>query len=63
MGGLAPHALISYTEMEYDYAVTQKNPVMAFVHGDVAAIPVGKTDQSDRHEKVLRRFVTRFVNV
>jgi hypothetical protein len=35
---------ISFTEREYDYAVKQKKPVLAFLHGDPSAIPAGKTE-------------------
>lgn len=35
---------VSYTEREYDYAVDTGKVVLAFVHNDPAAIPVGKSD-------------------
>ena len=34
---------LSYTEMEYDYAVEQGKPVLGFVHAKPAEIPSGKT--------------------
>lgn len=47
---------ISYTEMEYDYAVELGIPVMGFVPADVDAIPVGKTDKDDAAAKKLDEF-------
>lgn len=35
---------ISYTEREYDYAVKQGIPVLAFLHAEPDAIPAGKTE-------------------
>lgn len=35
---------VSYTEMEYDYAVEQGIPVMGFVHGNPNDIPAGRTE-------------------
>jgi hypothetical protein len=35
---------ISFTEKEYDYAVSQGKPVMAFLHGSPDDISVGKSD-------------------
>lgn len=55
-GSTDPDQGVSYTEMEYDYAVSQGRPVMAFVHGDAANIPVGKTDQNDEARQRLEAF-------
>ena len=35
---------ISFTEREYDYAVRQKKPVLAFLHSDPDVIPAGKSE-------------------
>src|SRR5262245_44059267 len=32
---------VSFTEREYEYAVSQKKPVLAFLHSDPEAIAVG----------------------
>ncbi len=37
-------AQISYTEMEFDYAVAQKKPIMGFLHGTPGKIEANKTD-------------------
>lgn len=47
---------ISYTEMEYDYAVELGIPVMGFVIADPDAIPVGKTDKNEAAGKKLDEF-------
>lgn len=47
---------LSYTEMEFDYAVKQGKPVMAFVHGDPDTIPVGQTDKDAEKAKKLELF-------
>jgi len=35
---------ISYTEMEYDYAVESGKPILGFVHGDPGSIPASRTE-------------------
>lgn len=47
---------VSYTEREYDYAVETGKIVLAFVHGDANAIPVGKADTAPRLVKNLNEF-------
>jgi Domain of unknown function (DUF4062) len=46
----------SFTEMEYDYAVEAKLPVLAFLHGDPGSIPAKKTEQTDEGRIALARF-------
>jgi hypothetical protein len=43
-GSVDAEAQLSYTEMEYDYAVDTKKPVMAFLHGDPGKIIGDKLD-------------------
>ncbi|MGW9404044.1 DUF4062 domain-containing protein [Arthrobacter sp. NPDC055585] len=47
---------ISYTEMEYDFAIECGIPVMGFVPADADAIPVGKTDRNPAATKKLDEF-------
>lgn len=47
---------ISFTEMEYDYAIEQGIPVMGFVHADADEIAVGKTDKSEAAAEKLTKF-------
>ena len=43
-GSVDDVAQVSYTELEYDYAVETGTPVMAFLHGDPGKIPAEKMD-------------------
>lgn len=47
---------VSFTEREYDYAVETGKVVLAFVHGDASAIPVGKSDTAPRLVENLNHF-------
>lgn len=47
---------ISFTEMEYDYAVELGIPVMGFVPAESDEIPVGKTDKNDAAAIKLAEF-------
>lgn len=49
---------ISYTEKEYHYAKQLGIPVLAFVHSDPSAIPVGKTDTNLELRPKLEAFRT-----
>jgi hypothetical protein len=42
-GSIGPEGK-SYTQMEYEYAVDAKKPVLAFLHGDPGKIEVDRTD-------------------
>ncbi|WP_029585824.1 DUF4062 domain-containing protein [Bradyrhizobium sp. URHD0069] len=54
--GTTSDAGVSYTEMEYDHAVAQRKPVLAFVHAKPEEIPSGKTDQDDKLRERLNSF-------
>ena len=47
---------ISFTEMEFDYAVAKKKPVMAFLHGDPGKIPGDKLDLDPNARSKLDSF-------
>jgi hypothetical protein len=47
---------ISFTEKEYDYAVSSGKPVVAFLHSDPGAIPASKTEPSDSGRELLAAF-------
>lgn len=49
---------LSYTEMEFDYAVKTKKPVMGFLHGDRDELPGAKIDL----DKELREKLDAFCN-
>lgn len=54
-GSIAPSGL-SYTEMEYDYAVEQDIPVLGFVLDDPDSVSRKFTDKSDEHWEKLQEF-------
>lgn len=52
-GSVHPETGISYTEMEYDYAIEKGKPVVAFLHGNLSAIESSKVDNdADKREKL-----------
>lgn len=54
-GSIGPDGL-SYTEMEYRYAVESGKPVAAFLHGNPGAIPANLTEKTDDGKKKLDTF-------
>lgn len=50
---------LSYTEMEYDYALSQGIPVMGFIHRDPETIPAGKTELDPEARSKLEGFRTK----
>jgi hypothetical protein len=54
--GSMDEAGISYTEQEYDYAVSKGIPIMGFVPSDPDQIPQGKTDRNDAAAEKLAAF-------
>ena len=47
---------ISYTEREYDYAVSKGITVLAFIHNDTASLPAGRVDTEPSLIERLRLF-------
>jgi len=47
---------ISYTEMEYEYALSIKLKVIAFIHGSPGNIPSNKTEQKDELKDKFNNF-------
>jgi hypothetical protein len=54
-GSLGPDG-ISYTEMEYRYAIETEKPVIAFLHKEPDSIPVKHTEQTDEGKNKLKDF-------
>ncbi|MGV8880512.1 MAG: DUF4062 domain-containing protein, partial [Rhodoglobus sp.] len=56
---------VSYTEMEYDYAVPSDIPVLGFVHGSPDDIPAGESELGKEAREKLDAFrakvITRMV--
>jgi hypothetical protein len=54
-GSVTPAGL-SYTEMEYDFAIKAGIPVLAFLHGDPGIIATNRTEASDTGKTALQSF-------
>lgn len=54
-GSIGPDGL-SYTEMEYDYALSIGKPTVAFIHRDPGEIAANKTEKSEENQEKLSRF-------
>jgi Domain of unknown function (DUF4062) len=50
---------ISFTEKEYEYAISRQIPILAFLHGQPEKIEVGKTDRDETQAKRLEAFRER----
>lgn len=55
-GSVSPKSGKSYTHMEYDYAIQQSKPVIAFIHENPRALPVEKSESSDEGRRKLEEF-------
>lgn len=55
-GSTDPETEISYTEMEYEYAVEQKKPVMAFLHSDPDELKVKDAETDEQARAKLTAF-------
>ena len=47
---------VSFTEKEYEYAISQKKPIMAFLHANIENLPASKIEKSDQGRKKLEDF-------
>ena len=47
---------LSFTEREYDYAISKRKPVMAFLHGEPDEIPIGKSEKDPAARQRLEKF-------
>jgi hypothetical protein len=47
---------ISYTEMEYDYAITKNIKIIAFIHSNPDEIPLGKSEKNSELRQKLQEF-------
>jgi hypothetical protein len=61
-GSLDAKEQLSYTEMEFDYAVKQKKPVMGFLHGDPGKLIGDKLDLDPGLRTKLDSFRSRIEN-
>ncbi len=58
-GSVDPTTGKSYTEMEYDYAVEKRVPILAFIHSDPGDIHDDKRDNSSKLKRKLESFRTK----
>ena len=49
-GSVGPDG-ISYTQMEFEYALKAGKPIISFIHKNPASIPTGKSEQTDEGKK------------
>lgn len=54
-GSIGPRG-ISYTEMEYRYALKTNKPILAFLHENPDQIPVSKSESDSQSKKKLEEF-------
>lgn len=47
---------VSYTEMEFDYAVSVGKPVLALIHEDIDSLPRSKTETTPKKMRLLDEF-------
>jgi hypothetical protein len=60
-GSVGPEGL-SFTEMEYDYAVEKGVPVLGFVRDNVGDIPFDNTEKSEKGRKKLEAFRSKVMS-
>jgi hypothetical protein len=58
-GSLTPDGSISYTEREFDYAVSAGKPIFAFCHEDIDLLQGAKLEKSDLGRTRLENFRTK----
>src|SRR6516165_813895 len=50
---------LSFTEMEYDYAIAQGKPAIGFIHADPGSIAASKTETSEEARTKLKKFIEK----
>lgn len=58
-GSINDNTGISYTEMEYDYAVSKGIPVLAFIIDGSVKLSIGKTDNDSEKKRKLDAFILK----
>jgi len=61
-GSIEAESGISYTEKEYDFAVSKNIPVLAFTRSDENSIPVGKAEMNEEIREKLKKFKQKVGN-
>jgi len=57
-GSIGPDG-ISYTEMEYDYALSRGKPILGFFHSDIKKLPGDRLEDSDAARRKLAMFTEK----
>lgn len=57
-GSVHPETGKAYTQMEYEYAMETKKPIIALIHANTGSLPASKTEQSDEGRTRLFAFLT-----
>jgi len=55
-GSIDPKTGLSYTEIEYDYAIATGKPTIAFVHENPMSLPQSKVEPTDEGKAKLEKF-------
>jgi hypothetical protein len=55
-GSQHPETGVGYTEMEYDYAISQNKPTIAFLHNDLSSLSVERSDTDPSDKEKLAGF-------
>ncbi len=50
---------ISYTEMEFDYAMETDKPIIVLIHNNIADLPSKKVESTDRGRELLENFTEK----
>lgn len=61
-GSLCEETGMSYTEMEYDYAIQNNKRVIAFVYDDPDNLPIHLRENKDKMRKKLEKFRTKVMS-
>lgn len=48
---------VSFTQREYEYALSLGIPTIAFVHSDIGSLPAGRTERSREGQRRLQTFI------
>lgn len=61
-GSIHEQTGLSFTEMEYDYAISQSLPVLGFIRKDISAIPARDVERDPAKREKLDLFRTKVMN-
>lgn len=57
--GSTDHEGVSYTEREYDFAISLGIPVIILLHGDIDNLPASSTEASEKGKRNLKAFIQK----